>query len=102
MLLDGTQISVTVSALTTTSAVVTITNISNVAVDGPFQIVLDSLTSGVILANSSGSFGGWSYISVPSIESLAPGQSSSVAVQFTNPQNQTVTFVPIVYSGEMD
>lgn len=102
MLLSGAQISVTVSALTTSSAVVTITNISDAAVDGPFQIVFDSLTSGVTLANSSGSFGGWSYISAPGVESLAPGQSSSVAIQFTNPQNQTVTFVPIVYSGEMD
>lgn len=57
MLLENDQILVTVPVLTNTSAVVTITNISGSAIDGPLQIVFDSLTSGVTVSNVFGTFG---------------------------------------------
>ena len=102
MLLDQNQISVAISALDSTSATVTITNVSDSTIDGPFQIVFDSLTSGVTLTDAAGTFGGWSYLTVPNLVSLASGQSASMIVQFTNPQSETVTFTPLVYSGDMD
>ena len=63
------------------------------------QIVLDSLTPGVTLTDASGTFGGWSYITVPAVGSLAPGESASVSVIFKNPANATINFSPVAYSG---
>jgi hypothetical protein len=102
MLVGSDQLSVGVSSLSKTSAVVTLINVSGTEIDGPFQIVLDSLTSGVTVANAAGIFGGWSYITVPDAPSLNPGKAVSVTIQFTNPSNATVGFAPIAYSGEMD
>lgn len=101
-LLTGIQVSVTVSDLGTDSAIVTITNVSDGTLNGPFQVVLDSLTSGVTLTNPAGTFGGWSYITVPEVTSLNPGQSASTVVEFTNGSDLTIDFVPIAYSGNMD
>jgi hypothetical protein len=102
MLVGSNQLSVGVSSLSKTSAVVTLINVGGAEIDGPFHIMLDPLTSGVTVANASGTFGGWSYITVPAAASLNPGQAVSVTVQFTNPSNSTVGFAPIAYSGEMD
>lgn len=102
ILVENNQVTITVSALDSTSAIVTITNVSANSIDGPLQIVFDSLTSGVILTDASGTFGGWTYVTVPNADSLAPNQSVSTTVQFSNPSNQSVSFVPIVYSGDMD
>ncbi len=78
---------------------VTITNISTSTLSGPFQIVFTSLTSGVLLANATGTFNGSSYLTVPGASSLAPGATASVAVQFTNSTNATINFTPVVYQG---
>ena len=108
MLLTGTQISTTASGLAysrltkTFNGTVTIKNISSSPIAGPFQIVLNSLTSGVTLANATSSFGGWSYITVPGVGSLAPGQPASVSVQFSNPQNKQINFSPVTYSGSFN
>lgn len=107
-LLAAGQVSTSASGLAysrvtrTFNGTVTITNISSTPIAGPFQIVLDSLTSGVSLTNASGSFGGWSYITVPSTASLVPGQSASVNVQFRNPSNVIINFSPVPYSGSFN
>ena len=99
----GRQISVTSSGLAysratqTFNGIVTITNISNSTINGPFQIVFDSLTAGVTLTNATSTFGGWPYISVPA--SLAPGQSASVNMQFRNASNAVINASPVIYSG---
>jgi len=102
LLLGGDQMSVTVSALSTTSATVTIKNISGGMIDGPFQIVVDSLTPNVTVSGATESFGGWSYTTIAGVDDLNPGQSALVTVHVTNPGNLTVSFDPLVYSGEMD
>jgi hypothetical protein len=104
-LLEGNQIVVTASGLAYSrvtkafGGTVTIKNISGSAITGPFQIVFNSLTAGVTLANATSTFGGWSYITVPSVANLSPGQSATVAVQFTNPSNAIIQFIPLSYAG---
>ena len=107
-LLGGSQIAVTSSGLAysrvsqTFNGTVTITNISNSTIVGPFQIVLYSLTAGATLMNATGAFGEWSYVTVPAAGSLAPGQSASVTVEFKNPSNATINFTPVTYSGSFN
>jgi hypothetical protein len=105
ILLRNGQITVTSSGLAysratqTYSSTVTIKNVGTAAIAGPIQVVVDSLTSGVTIANASGTFGGWSYVTVPAVGSLAPGQSATVTIVFKNPANTTINFSPVVYSG---
>jgi len=104
-LLTGSQVSATASGLAysrvsqTFNGTVTITNVSSRTIAGPFQIVLNSLTSGVTVGNATSTFGGWSYVTVPTVISLAPGQSATTPVQFKNPSNATIRFIPLTYVG---
>ena len=108
ILLYGNQISTTGSGLAYSRVsklfvgTLTITNESENTITGPFQIVLDSLQSNVTLANATGSFGGWPYLTVPNVTNLEPGQSATVAVRFSNPTNEILNVVPMVYSGSFD
>ncbi len=84
------------------SGTVTIKNISTSALNGPFQILFTSLPSGVTLANATGTFNGSPFITVPSVTSLAPGQSATVSVQFSDPSNVKINFTPVIYSGSFN
>jgi hypothetical protein len=107
-LLGAGQASVVASGLAfsrvtqTFNGTLTLINTGSASIAGPFQIVLDSLTTGVTLANATSTFGGWSYITVPSTASLAPGASASVTVQFSNPGNVVINFSPVPYSGSFN
>jgi hypothetical protein len=81
---------------------VTITNKGTSTVSGPFQIVFDALTSGVTLTNAISTLGGWPYVTVPNVSSLAPGQSASVEVMFQNPSDLAIEVDPVVYSGSFN
>jgi hypothetical protein len=106
--LGGTQISTTGSGLAysrvskTFTGTLTIKNISNNAINGPFQIVLTSMPSGVTLVNATGTTGGFPYITIPTASSLEPGQSASVNIQISNPAGVLINSVPLVYSGSFD
>jgi hypothetical protein len=106
--LPAAQVSVTASGLAfsrvsqTFSGTVTVKNVSNSPVNGPFQIVFTSLTSGVTIANATSNFAGIPYLAVPALTSLSPGQSATVSVQFKNPSNATINFTPVVYSGSLN
>jgi hypothetical protein len=108
VLLSGSQVNVKASGLAysratrTFTGTVTITNVSSSTIAGPLQIVFSSLTSGVTLANATGSFGGWSYITVSGVGSLAPGQSATVAVDFKDPSMAMIDFTPMTYSGSFN
>ena len=101
------QIAITASGLAysrvskTFNGTVTIKNTSDTAITTPtnFQLVLTALPSGVTLANSAGTFNGSPYITVPTVTSLASGQSVSVQVRFQNPSNVTINFTPEFYAG---
>jgi len=85
----------------TFNGTVTITNISSGTISGPFSILLTGLTTGVTVANATGTFSGSPYLTVPAVASLAPGQSATVGVQFDDPSFGTINFTPVVYSGSL-
>ena len=76
----------------------TVTNTRGAAINGPVQVVLTNLTSGVTLANASGQRNGSPYITVAP-GGLAPGASASVSVQFNNPSNGFINYTPVTVSG---
>jgi hypothetical protein len=108
VLLSGSQIAITASGLTysrvsqTFNGTVTITNRGTSSIAGPFQILMSGLSAGATMVNSTLSFGGFPYIVVPNVSSLAPGQSATVNVQFKNPSNAAITFIPLSYSGSLN
>lgn len=108
LLLGRSQIATTSSGLAfsrvtqTFNGTITITNVGASAIDGPFQVVFDSLTDGVTLTNATSSFGGWPFITVQAVGSLSPGQSASVNVQFKNPANATISMSPLIYTGSFN
>jgi probable HAF family extracellular repeat protein len=106
VLVPATQISATASGLRLlsratgiVSGTITIQNISRSTVNGPFQILLEQLSGDVQLVNASGTFDGFPYITVAGVNSLAPGQSATVGVQFSDPSRVAISFTPLVYSG---
>ena len=108
ILLYGNQISVSGTGLAysrvtkTFTGTTTITNISDSTITGPFQIVLDSMPTGVTLVNATGSFGGWPYITFPSLTGLDPGQSATVNLRISNPAGVLINSIPMVYSGSFE
>ncbi len=106
-IIPPTQVSSTASGLAysrvtrTFTGTVKITNTSGTTLTTPtkFQLVFNSLPSGVTLANSTGTFNQCPYITIPTITSMAPGQSVTVAVQFSNPSNGVINFTPEFYAG---
>jgi Bacterial Ig-like domain (group 3) len=106
VLVPATQISATASGLRLlsratgiVSGTITIQNISRSTVNGPFQILLEQLSGDVQLLNASGTFDGFPYITVAGVNSLAPGQSATVGLQFSDPSRVAISFTPVVYSG---
>ncbi len=85
---------------------VTITNNGGDAVTGPLALVLDSLTSGVTVANADGVTSnitpkGTPYVFAPldAFSQLGPGQSITVSLEFLNPKNGAITYSAVVYAG---
>jgi hypothetical protein len=74
---------------------VTITNNSATPISGPIAVTLNNLTSGVTLANATGSNNGSPYVA--QVVSLNPGASVSVPVQFRNPSNARINFTLTTY-----
>jgi hypothetical protein len=107
-MLTPSQVSVTASGLAYSrvtqaySGTATLTNISGASINGPFQLVLTSLTGGVTLTDGTGTFNGSPYITVPSVSALAAGQSATINLRFSNPSNAKINFAPVVYSGSFN
>jgi len=100
------KVKVTTSAFTlnrTTNlyvGTITVTNTSTSSVDRPLTVVLTNMSAGVTAVNASGLQPGQGYFyTLPGSGPLTPGQAASFAVQFTNPSNARISFVPKVYSG---
>jgi hypothetical protein len=60
---------------------------------------LANLSSGVTFVNATGTYNGNPYIRVLNTGTLAPGQSVSVALLFTQTGSAPITFTEITYSG---
>ena len=82
----------------TYNGTIQITNTSGQTIAGPIHIALDQLTAGVTLANAAGQFQGLPYVTAGAA-SLAPGQSTTVAVQFNNPANARIGYVVRTFAG---
>ena len=82
---------------------VTLTNTSATPISGPISLVLDGLGGDVSLFNAAGSTdalfppAGDPYVSISS--GLAPGQSISIALQFTDPTRATIGYTTRVLAG---
>jgi predicted extracellular nuclease len=82
----------------TYNGTIRITNTSAQTIAGPIHVALDQLTAGVTLANAAGQSQGLPYVTA-SVASLAPGQSTTVAVQFNNPANARIGYVVRAFAG---
>ena len=76
----------------------TVANIGGSTINAPIQVVFTNLTPGVTMVNNTGVRGSDPYITIPG-GALAPGVSTSVSIQFTNPSNGFINFTPVTYSG---
>lgn len=79
---------------------VTVTNRTASAISGPLTLLLTGLTAGVTAPTAAGLLPGQGpYYAIPVSGSIGAGQAATVAVQFVNPSNARITFVPQIYSG---
>ena len=81
----------------------TITNNTNGTLTAPFYLVLDNLSSNATLVSPAGTTSNYPPLGSPYVQfpagSLAPGASSSIVVQFTNPTNAAITYAGRVVNG---
>jgi hypothetical protein len=81
---------------------VTLTNTSAAPVTGPIALVLDNLTSGVSLENAAGATNCTEPVGSPYASAaggLAPGQSVTLNLQFTDPAMSAISYTPRVLAG---
>jgi hypothetical protein len=86
---------------------VTLTNVSNEPMTGPFNLVLDNLSSNATLTNTSGASpcpvdSGAPYISASAgtNEVLAPGQSLDIVLLFNNTTLGSITYSARVFASQ--
>jgi hypothetical protein len=107
IVLSGIEVSIEISGLAdsgagySSKATVAVTNMSARAIPGPIQMIFDTLTPGVTLANATGSAREGPYIAIPNVPALGAGKSFSIDVEFSNPRNRTIEFVPKIQCGSM-
>lgn len=82
------------------SGTVTLTN-NGADVNGPFQLEISGLPTGVTLANASGMRNGVPYITITASK-LATGQAISVPVSFNNPNRVNISYTSKVFSGSFN
>lgn len=79
---------------------ITLTNTSGAPVPAPLTAVLTNLPTGITTPTATGNLPGVGpYFAAPATGSLAPGSSTTIAVQFINPSNTRITFTTMIYSG---
>jgi predicted extracellular nuclease len=74
------------------------TNKSGAAINGPFQVELSGLPTGVTLTNATGSHNGLPYITVNSA-SIAAGATVNLTTTFSNPNKVAINYAATIYSG---
>ena len=105
--LSATQVQVTRPALTysavtaTFNGTVTIENVSDSTLVGPFGLIFSSLTSGVSLVNATQAATSQqtAFLAFPEVLSLAPGESATVPVELSDPSGAQITYNLLVSSG---
>lgn len=74
------------------------TNKGAAPITGPFMFELSGLTAGVTLDNSSGSHNGAAYVAIGN-GAIAPNETISTTLTFTNPSRGAIGYTPVVYAG---
>jgi sulfur-oxidizing protein SoxB len=99
MMVDVTgQTSIAKSAVSSQGvASVIVKNMGTSTITLPLKIVLENLTAGVTVSNATGTVYGLPYLKLPN--SIAPGSSAIVTVQFNNPAGLPVSYTVRVKSG---
>jgi hypothetical protein len=100
------------SKLTTVGGVstqtLTLTNTGANAFQGPISLALDKLAAGVNLSNNSGTVlcssapdrgSIFVNVNIPA-NTLEPGQSAAIALQFNNPSGQDIMYAARLLAGE--
>jgi hypothetical protein len=105
---SSSQVTTTASGLAysrvskTFNGTVTVTNIGTSTISGPLQIVFFGMPPNVTLTNATGNLSGTPYVTISSVASLAPGQSTTISVKFANPSDVTLNLAPVIYSGSIN
>jgi hypothetical protein len=84
----------------TWNGTVTFTNVSDTPLNGTLLFRLDSLTSGVTLANQAGIAAGSPFLALPA-SGLAPGASVTVTTSFVDPSRTPIAYIPKLYTGSL-
>jgi hypothetical protein len=79
------------------SGTIRATNRTGTPITGPIQVELNGLNAAIALVNASGTHNGAPYVT--SAPSLAPGDTVSVPVQFSNPSKLPLSYTVKAYSG---
>ncbi|TFW32877.1 Ig-like domain-containing protein [Massilia horti] len=82
------------------SVTYTLTNKTAAAISGPVNVEFAGLTSGVSIDNASGTHNGAQYVTFAN-GALAPGQTATVTVIFSNPSKGPIGYNAIIYSGTL-
>ena len=81
------------------SGTIAFTNQTTTTYDGVLMLRLDTLSDGVTLVNRSGSQGGAPTLTLPSTR-LAPGQTVTFPLVFTNPARVAIAYTPRLFAGQ--
>jgi hypothetical protein len=81
----------------TYSGAMIVTNTSQTALSGPFDLWLNNVTAGVTLVNGNGTFNGFPFIESATPASLNPGDSFTVPLKFSNPASSKINFTPVTF-----
>ncbi len=81
------------------SGTISFTNQSTATYDGVLMLRLDTLSDGVALANRSGSEGGAPTLTLNPAR-LAPGQTVTFPLVFTNPARVAIGYTPRLFAGQ--
>ncbi len=90
------------SLYNTYNGTVTVTNTSSSRIIGPLNLVISSLPSGVSVVNATGAYNGKPILGFPYVYTLAPGDSASVNVALSNPNQASIQFNANLYTGIPD
>ncbi len=80
------------------TASIILTNTSGAMQTGPFQLVFNSLSTGVTLDNATGLHDGTPYITAAA-SPLAPGASLTVPLTFSNPNKAAIGYTNTIFTG---
>jgi lysophospholipase L1-like esterase len=81
------------------TASITLTNTSGATLTGPFQLVFNNLSAGVVLDNATGYRDGAAYITATA-GTLAPGASLAVPLTFSNPNKVAIDYTNSIFTGD--